>query len=276
MPFVYKNSIIKQDPFIAYKRELELQRRNPNKELSPSPSLPKDLVKAIRQKKAQQQSKPKPFRRVSPKAKNEDFRFFTIKSDAEDSAEKRAGDSLERSPLRNHFSSKAELEQSKNKERLEQYNMYWHLQEFDPIDLDEEMEIDEKYKKKLKHEKICEKFRSLGEQVHIRKFMNYEKTNAITHLYNKNRKIENMMKQMNITFANMQDEDGNQLMSYSKDGEKLQTYGPKILLQREVMRHNSDSLNLVNLMERSRFTDDSLMMNENSQMIMEDSMYITP
>ena len=35
---------------------------------------------------------------------------------------------------------------------------------------------------------------------------------------------------MNITFANMQDEDGNQTLSYTKDGEKLQTYGPKILL----------------------------------------------
>ena len=52
MPFVYKNSIIKQDPFIAYKKELELQKRNPNKELSPSPSIPKDIVKAMRRNKA--------------------------------------------------------------------------------------------------------------------------------------------------------------------------------------------------------------------------------
>ena len=108
--------------------------------------------------------------------------------------------------------------------------MYWHLQEFDRNDLNEEMDIDEKYEKKKDHEKFCEKFRKLGEPTHIRKFMKYEKSNAITHLYNKNRKIENMMKQMNITFANMQDEDGNQTLSYTKDGEKLQTYGPKILL----------------------------------------------
>ena len=98
------------------------------------------------------------------------------------------------SPLRSHFTSKVELEQENDKERLEQYNMYWHLQEFDRNDLNEEMDIDEKYEKKKEHEKFCDKFRKLGEPTHIRKFMKYEKSNAITHLYNKNRKIENMMK----------------------------------------------------------------------------------
>lgn len=72
--------------------------------------------------------------------------------------------------------------------------MFWHLQEFDPIDLDEEMDIDDKFKNKQEHEARCDKFRKLGEGVHLRKFMKYEKTNAMTHLYNKNRKIESMMK----------------------------------------------------------------------------------
>ena len=67
---------------------------------------------------------------------------------------------------------------------------------------------------------MCEKFRSLGERKHIEKFLKYEKTNAMTHLYNKNRKIESMMKQMNVTNPNMQDEEGVQMLSYTHDGEK--------------------------------------------------------
>lgn len=30
--------------------------------------------------------------------------------------------------------------------------MYWHLKEFDPIDMDEAMDLDEKYKRKKKLE----------------------------------------------------------------------------------------------------------------------------
>ena len=41
--------------------------------------------------------------------------------------------------------------------------MYWHLKEFDPIDMVEEMDLDEKYKKKKKMEEMLEKFRSLPE-----------------------------------------------------------------------------------------------------------------
>ena len=142
--------------------------------------------------------------------------------------------------------------------------MFWHLQEFDPIDLDEEMDIDEKFEKKKVHEKICEKFRKLGDRIHIKKFQKYEKTNAMTHLYNKNRKIESMMKQMNVSNSNMQDEDGQQKLSFTQEGEKMQMYGPKIQLQREVYRHNNESFQLVSLMDRSRHPDESLRMNENS------------
>ena len=95
MPYVYKNTIIKQDPFTAYKRELEMQKKNPNKELSPSPSIPKELIKAMRQKKSIQLAvKPKPFKRASPKAKNEDFKFFTVKNKAEENENTKLGQSL--------------------------------------------------------------------------------------------------------------------------------------------------------------------------------------
>ena len=45
------------------------------------------------------------------------------------------------------FGSKKELEQN-DKKRFEDYEMFWRLKEFDPIDLQEGMSIDEKYKKK--------------------------------------------------------------------------------------------------------------------------------
>ena len=54
---------------------------------------------------------------------------------------------LDNSPLKKDFKSKAELEQT-DKLRLAEYNMYWHLKEFDPIDIVEHMDLDEKFKKK--------------------------------------------------------------------------------------------------------------------------------
>ena len=66
--------------------------------------------------------------------------------------------------------SKIDLDRGKDDERKRAYDMFWHLQEFDPIDLDEEMDIDEKFEKKKVHEKICEKFRKLGDRIHIKKF----------------------------------------------------------------------------------------------------------
>ena len=139
---------------------------------------------------------PKKFKRVPPQSKStaEAFKFHTLDARTSKKEVPKAGERLERSPLRLNFASKTELEQAEDEDRLKQYNMYWHLQEFDPIDLDEDMDIDEKFQKKQKHEAMCEKFRSLGEREHIKKFLKYEKTNAKTHLYNKNRKIESMMK----------------------------------------------------------------------------------
>ena len=51
------------------------------------------------------------------------------------------------SPLKKNFTSKAELE-VKDKVRLAEYNMYWHLKEFDPLDIVEHMDLDEKFKRK--------------------------------------------------------------------------------------------------------------------------------
>jgi len=72
--------------------------------------------------------------------------------------------------------------------------MYWHLKEFDPIDMVEEMDLDEKYKKKQKVEAMLQKFRDLPESEHIRKFIQFERLNYKTQLYNKSRKIDSIMK----------------------------------------------------------------------------------
>ena len=54
---------------------------------------------------------------------------------------------MDSSPLKKNFQSKAELE-VKDKVRLAEYNMYWHLKEFDPLDIVEHMDLDEKFKRK--------------------------------------------------------------------------------------------------------------------------------
>ena len=59
------------------------------------------------------------------------------------------------------------------------------------------MDIDEKYKKRQKIEKVLEKFRSLPEATHISKFLKFEKLNLKTQLYNKTNKLDAILKQLN-------------------------------------------------------------------------------
>lgn len=95
-------------------------------------------------------------------------------------SQKQAMIRLDRSPLKRDFGSKVELEQSIDKTRLADYNMYWHLKEFDPIDIVEEMDLTEKYKRKQKVEKMLQKFREMPESEHIKKFQKYERVNYMT------------------------------------------------------------------------------------------------
>ena len=107
--------------------------------------------------------------------------------------------------------------------------MYWHLKEFDPIDIVEEMDIDEKYKQKQKMEHMLEKFRAMPESEHIRKFQKYERLNYMTQLYNKSIKIDSIMKQLNSGNHYVEkDEDGIELMGFTDAGRKRLMYGPKI------------------------------------------------
>ena len=100
---------------------------------------------------------------------------------------------IDSSPLKTSFKSKKELE-TRDKARLADYNMYWHLKEFDPIDIVEEMDLDEKYARKQKVEALLQKFRDMPESEHIKSFIKYERVNYKTQLYNKSRKIDSIMK----------------------------------------------------------------------------------
>ena len=137
---------------------------------------------------------------------------------------------LDKSPLKRDFTSKAELEMT-DKTRLGDYNMYWHLKEFDPIDLVEEMDLDEKYKRKQKVEAMLDKFRKMPESEHIKSFKKYERVNYMTQLYNKSRKIDSIMKQLNSNNTLVEkDEDGVEMMGFTSEGKKKLLYGPKIQL----------------------------------------------
>ena len=100
---------------------------------------------------------------------------------------------MDSSPLKKDFNSKAELERN-DKNRLADYNMYWHLKEFDKLDMDEGLDLDEKFKAKKNHEAMLKKFRELPESEHIKSFIKYERVNYKTQLYNKSRKIDSIMK----------------------------------------------------------------------------------
>jgi hypothetical protein len=81
--------------------------------------------------------------------------------------------------------------------RHQEYKLYWHFQEFNPVDLEDNLDIDEKYKKRQKIEQVLEKFRSLPEATHISKFLKFEKLNLKTQLYNKTNKLDSILKQLN-------------------------------------------------------------------------------
>ena len=73
------------------------------------------------------------------------------------------------SPMRKNVTSKAEIETT-DRERAQDLNMYFHLHEFDPVDLMEDLDMEEKYKRKKKQAAILEKFNNLPEGEQIRKF----------------------------------------------------------------------------------------------------------
>ena len=67
----------------------------------------------------------------------------------------------------------------------------------DPLDIVEHMDLDEKFKRKQQVEAMLKKFRDMPESEHIKNFMKYERVNYKTQLYNKSRKIDSIMKQLN-------------------------------------------------------------------------------
>ena len=123
-------------------------------------------------------------------------------------------------------------------------------------------------------EKILEKFRSLPEKEHINKFMKYEKVNLKTQIYNKNIKMDQMLKQLNADPAQQAQK---AIASEDKEGaeesQKIVIYGPKIKMQKEVREHQQESqlflqhfnpIPATKLYDRSGIGSDMLI-NSNSQ-----------
>ena len=82
---------------------------------------------------------------------------------------------------------------------------------------------------------MLDKFRAMPESEHIKNFKKYDKINYMTQLYNKSRKVDSILKQLNTSNSIVEkDEDGVEMIGFSKDGKKRLLYGPKIQLQKEI------------------------------------------
>ena len=59
--------------------------------------------------------------------------------------------------------------------------------------------------------------------------MKYERLNYKTQLYNKSRKVDSILKQLNSNDTIVEkDQDGIEMMGFTKEGQKRIMYGPKI------------------------------------------------
>lgn len=59
------------------------------------------------------------------------------------------------------------------------------------------MDIDEKFKARKKHQEIMNKLDTRPDQVKLKKYLDYERLNIKSHLYNETIKMEKMFMQLN-------------------------------------------------------------------------------
>jgi len=59
------------------------------------------------------------------------------------------------------------------------------------------MDLDEKFKARKKHMDIMKKLETRPEQLKIKKYLNYERLNIKSHMYNETLKTEKMFQQLN-------------------------------------------------------------------------------
>jgi hypothetical protein len=96
-------------------------------------------------------------------------------------------------PLQNlkSIESKAQTHRQNN------FKIYEHLQSFNTVDIDETMDIDEKFKAKKKHMVIMNKLEARPEGMKVKKYLDFERLNLKSHLYNETIKTEKMFLQLN-------------------------------------------------------------------------------
>ena len=71
------------------------------------------------------------------------------------------------------------------------------MQSFNSADLDETIDVDEKFKKRAFHETIMRKLDQRPEQHKLDQFLKYEKMNLKSHLYNQVHKTDKMFRELN-------------------------------------------------------------------------------
>lgn len=62
--------------------------------------------------------------------------------------------------------------------------IYEHIQSFNTVDLDETIDVDEKFKRRVFHESIMKKLDGRNDKYKLTQFLKYEKLNLKSHLYN--------------------------------------------------------------------------------------------
>ena len=201
-PFLWSTSLLKEDPFKVYQVELKKEKRKPV-ELAPSqpdsklritmkkrekaPAAAASVPATTRSRRTQkillgagnktqrggaQGGSPDLLLQISTQ-RLIDPQIINEQKAREASLNRQRvieGQKIIASPTHKKVASKIELELTGNNERIEDLNSYYHLHEFDPVDLMEDLDIEEKYKRKKKQAEILEKFQKLPEDEKIRRF----------------------------------------------------------------------------------------------------------
>ena len=94
--------------------------------------------------------------------------------------------------------------------------------QFNEVDLQENIDIEEKFRLRMHHEQVMKKLDNRPQQHKVSQFLKYEKMNLLSHLYNKSLKQDKMYRDLNqlqtkSPFLGLQMEDGSVNKNFSKE-----------------------------------------------------------
>ena len=69
--------------------------------------------------------------------------------------------------------------------------------QFNEVDLQENIDVDEKFKKRMHHEEVMKKLDSRPQAKKVSQFLKYERMNMLSHLYNKSNKTDKVFTELN-------------------------------------------------------------------------------